>query len=56
MKTLTERVLEYSSREAHAWQQYLEATRDCGDANYREVESWAWRRLQRQLRPAHRAP
>jgi hypothetical protein len=54
MKTLTERVLEYSSREAYAWQQYLEAVRGCSDANYDEVESWAWRRLRRQLRPAKR--
>jgi hypothetical protein len=49
MKTLTERVLEYSGREVQAWQQYLETCRGCSDANYDEVEPWAWKRLCRKL-------
>lgn len=36
--------------EVDAWFEYLEATRSQPEARYREVESWAWARLQARLR------
>jgi hypothetical protein len=35
--------------ECDAWFDYLEATRRQAPARYREVEPWAWARLQQRL-------
>ena len=36
--------------EADAWVEYLEATRNPSVTRYREVEPWAWARLNQRLR------
>ena len=36
--------------EADAWFEYLEATRDQTAFRYREIEPWAWSRLNQRLR------
>jgi hypothetical protein len=36
--------------EADAWFEYLEVTRAQSAARYREVEPWAWARLQQRMR------
>ena len=36
--------------EADAWFEYLEATRNQSVTRYREVEPWAWARLNQRLR------
>ncbi|HWB23264.1 MAG TPA: hypothetical protein VG652_10285 [Gaiellaceae bacterium] len=36
--------------EADSWFEYLEATRGHTATRYREVEPWAWARLQQRLR------
>ena len=36
--------------EADAWFEYLEATRDENETRYRELEPWAWVRLNQRLR------
>jgi hypothetical protein len=36
--------------EADAWFEYLEATRNQSAVRYREVEPWAWARLNQRLR------
>ena len=36
--------------EADAWFEYLEATRAQSAGRYREVEPWAWARLQQRTR------
>ena len=36
--------------EADSWFEYLEATRGQTQTRYREVEPWAWSRLQQRLR------
>ena len=36
--------------EADAWFEYLEATRNQPETRYREVEPWAWARLNQRLR------
>ena len=36
--------------EADSWFEYLEATRGQTQTRYREVEPWAWARLQQRLR------
>ena len=36
--------------EADAWFEYLEATRNQTATRYREVEPWAWARLNQRLR------
>ena len=36
--------------EADAWFEYLEATRNQTVLRYREVEPWAWARLNQRLR------
>jgi hypothetical protein len=36
--------------EADAWFEYLEATRGKTEPRYREVEPWAWARLNQRLR------
>jgi hypothetical protein len=36
--------------EADAWFEYLEATRNVTNARYREVEPWAWARLNVRLK------
>jgi hypothetical protein len=36
--------------EADAWFEYLEATRAQSATRYREVEPWAWARLQQRMR------
>lgn len=36
--------------EADAWFEYLEATRSQSATRYREVEPWAWARLQQRMR------
>ena len=36
--------------EADAWFEYLEATRGQSATRYREIEPWAWARLQNRLR------
>jgi hypothetical protein len=36
--------------EADAWFEYLEATRNRGAERYRELEPWAWARLNQRLR------
>jgi hypothetical protein len=36
--------------EADAWFEYLEATRGQSETRYREVEPWAWARLQQRRR------
>ena len=36
--------------EADSWFEYLEATRGHTEIRYREVEPWAWARLQQRLR------
>ncbi|HET9850741.1 MAG TPA: hypothetical protein VFP35_03940 [Candidatus Saccharimonadales bacterium] len=36
--------------EADAWHEYLEATHGQGEARYREIEPWAWARLNNRLR------
>jgi hypothetical protein len=36
--------------EADAWFEYLEATRAQSAIRYREVEPWAWARLNQRLR------
>ena len=36
--------------EADAWFEYLEATRNQTAARYRELEPWAWARLNQRLR------
>ena len=36
--------------EADSWFEYLEATRGHSETRYREVEPWAWARLQQRLR------
>lgn len=40
----------YTERETYAWNEYLEACRECVQENYPEVEAWAWARLRRRLR------
>ena len=36
--------------EADAWFEYLEATRNATNVRYREVEPWAWARLNQRLK------
>ncbi len=36
--------------EADAWFEYLEATRNQSVVRYKEVEPWAWARLNQRLR------
>jgi hypothetical protein len=36
--------------EADAWFEYLEATRAQSISRYREIEPWAWARLQQRMR------
>lgn len=36
--------------ECDAWYEYLETTQGQAPARYREVETWAWARLQQRLR------
>ena len=36
--------------EADAWFEYLEATRSQSASRYKEVEPWAWARLNQRLR------
>jgi hypothetical protein len=36
--------------EADAWFEYLEATRNQSTSRYKEVEPWAWARLNQRLR------
>jgi hypothetical protein len=36
--------------EADAWFEYLDATRAQSASRYREVEPWAWARLQQRMR------
>jgi hypothetical protein len=36
--------------EADAWFEYLETTRVQSETRYREVEPWAWARLNQRLR------
>jgi hypothetical protein len=36
--------------EADAWFEYLEATRNANNVRYREVEPWAWARLNQRLK------
>jgi hypothetical protein len=36
--------------EADAWFEYLEATRGQSETRYRELEPWAWARLQQRRR------
>jgi hypothetical protein len=36
--------------EADAWFEYLEATRGQSDGRYKELEPWAWARLNQRLR------
>jgi hypothetical protein len=36
--------------EADAWFEYLEATRGQNETRYKEVEPWAWARLQQRRR------
>ena len=36
--------------EADAWFEYLEATRGQTETRYKEVEPWAWSRLNQRLR------
>jgi hypothetical protein len=36
--------------EADAWFEYLEATRGQTETRYREIEPWAWARLQQRRR------
>ncbi len=36
--------------EADAWFEYLEATRNQSSSRYRELEPWAWARLNQRLR------
>jgi hypothetical protein len=36
--------------EADAWFEYLEATREQSQMRYKELEPWAWARLQQRLR------
>lgn len=36
--------------EADAWFEYLDATRNQSQTRYREVEPWAWARLNQRLR------
>ena len=36
--------------EADAWFEYLEATRAQSVVRYKEVEPWAWARLQQRMR------
>ena len=36
--------------EADAWFEYLEATRAQSAARYKEVQPWAWARLQQRMR------
>ena len=36
--------------EADAWFEYLEATRNQSETRYRELEPWAWARLNQRLR------
>lgn len=36
--------------EADAWFEYLEAVRNQTETRYREVEPWAWARLNQRLR------
>jgi hypothetical protein len=36
--------------EADAWFEYLEATRGQSETRYKEVEPWAWARLQQRRR------
>jgi len=51
MTTVTERVLAACGKvEAVAWGDYLETCRTAHPLSYAEVESWAWARLQRELK------
>ena len=36
--------------EADAWFEYLEATRSQTESRYKELEPWAWARLNQRLR------
>ena len=36
--------------EADSWFEYLEATRAQSETRYREIEPWAWARLNQRLR------
>ena len=36
--------------EADAWFEYLEATRDQTEIRYKEIEPWAWARLNQRVR------
>ena len=40
--------------EADAWFEYLEATRGQTEVRYKEVEPWAWARLNQRLRAVER--
>jgi hypothetical protein len=39
--------------EADAWFEYLEATRGQSALRYRDLEPWAWARLNQRLRAVH---
>ena len=47
-KELAEELLQIE--EADAWFEYLEATRNQLPTRYKEVEPWAWARLNQRLR------
>ena len=42
--------------DADCWQEYLVATRCYRGPSYEEIESWAWARLQKRLKPPIRKP
>jgi hypothetical protein len=51
MSTVTDRVLAACGEiEAIAWADYLEACRSVHPLRYEEAETWAWARLQRELK------
>ena len=50
MATNREAVELLQIEEADAWFEYLEATRNQTAARYRELEPWAWARLNQRLR------
>ena len=57
VSTVTDRVLAYSEPVAatrQARNDYLEACRNCHPLSYEEVETWAWSRLQRELKRIRR--
>jgi hypothetical protein len=57
MTTIAKRVAAYTtSPQQQAWKEYLDATQHSHPLSYDEVEAWAWRRLQTELKSQKATP